>query len=82
LGDGCIVDAGVAILAGTKIKISDDELSKIRDANPNSKIEDRGIFKGAELQGLNGIHYRLDSTTGEVIARRSTREVKLNEELH
>jgi len=33
-GDGCIVDAGIAILAGTKIRISADELSKIKDANP------------------------------------------------
>jgi 2,3,4,5-tetrahydropyridine-2-carboxylate N-succinyltransferase len=82
LGDGCIVDAGVAILAGTKVKISADELSKIKEANPNSKIDDKEIFKGSELQGLNGIHYRQDSITGEMVAKRSTREVKLNEELH
>jgi 2,3,4,5-tetrahydropyridine-2-carboxylate N-succinyltransferase len=82
MGDGCIVDAGIAILAGTKIRISADELSKIKDANPNSQIEDKEAFKGAELQGLNGIHYRQDSMTGEIIAKRSTREVKLNEELH
>ena len=82
LGDGCIVDAGVAILAGTKVKISADELSKIKKANPNSKIDDKEIFKGSELQGLNGIHYRQDSITGEMVAKRSTREVKLNEELH
>ncbi len=82
LGDGCIVDAGITILAGTKIKISPDQLVKIKEANPNATLEDKEIFKGAELQGLNGIHYRVDSTTGEVIARRSSREVKLNEELH
>jgi len=82
LGDGCIVDAGVAILAGTKIKISANELSKIREANPNIKIEDKELFKGSELQGLSGIHYRQDSLTGEIIAKRSTREVKLNRELH
>ena len=82
LGDGCIVDAGVAILAGTKIKISANELSKIREANPNIKIEDKELFKGSELQGLSGIHYRQDSLTGETVAKRSTREVKLNRELH
>ena len=82
LGDGCIVDAGIAVLAGTKIKISPEELQKIKDANPNANLEDKEIFKGAELQGLNGVHYRIDSTTGEMVARRSTREVKLNEELH
>jgi 2,3,4,5-tetrahydropyridine-2-carboxylate N-succinyltransferase len=82
LGDSCIVDAGVTILAGTKIKIDSGELAKIKSANPNSELADKEIFKGEELQGLNGIHYRQNSTTGEIIARRSTREVKLNEELH
>jgi len=82
LGDGCIVDAGVTILAGTKVAIAPDQLAKIREANPGADLPEKATFKGAELQGLNGIHYRVDSTTGEVIARRSTREVKLNEELH
>ncbi len=82
LGDGCIVDAGVTILAGTKIKIAPRELDLIREANPENSIDTREIFRGKELQGFNGIHYRQDSTTGEIIARRSTREVKLNEDLH
>ncbi len=82
LGDGCIVDAGLTILAGTKIKIAPEELEKIKAANPDAKLENKTTFKGEELQGLNGIHYRQNSTTGEIIARRSTREVKLNEELH
>ena len=82
IGDGCIVDAGVTVLAGTKIKITKDQLEKIKAANPEANLEDKEYFKGAELANLNGIHYRQDSTTGEVIARRSTREVKLNEELH
>jgi len=82
LGDGCIVDAGIAILAGTKVRIDEDQLAKIKAANPEADLEDKTVFKGAELQGLNGIHYRQDSLTGELIARRSTREVKLNEELH
>ncbi len=82
LGDGCIVDAGIAILAGTKVHIKPEELAKIKEANPDAKLEDKEYFKGAELSNLNGIHYRQDSTTGEIIAKRSTREVKLNEELH
>jgi len=82
LGDACIVDAGVTILAGTKVEISADELAKIKSANPEASLEDKSLFKGAELQGLDGIHYRYDSTTGKIIARRSTREVKLNSELH
>ncbi len=83
LGDGCIVDAGVTILSGTKIKISQDELAKIRDINPEFQFEDgKEIFKGVELQSLNGVHYRRDSQTGQILAKRSTREIKLNEELH
>jgi len=82
LGDACIVDAGITILAGTKIKIAPEELEKIKAANPEANLENKTTFKGEELQGLNGIHYRQNSTTGETIARRSTREVKLNEDLH
>ena len=82
LGDGCIVDAGLTILAGTKIKIAPEELEKIKAANPDAKLDNKTTFKGEELQGLNGIHYRQNSLTGEIIARRSTREVKLNEDLH
>lgn len=82
LGDGCIVDAGMAILSGTKIAISPSELVKIKQANPKATLQEKSTFKGAELQGLHGIHYRQDSTTGEIVARRSTREVTLNSELH
>ncbi len=82
LGDGCIVDAGVTILAGTKISISATELAKINEANPEANLADKESFKGEELQSLNGIHYRQNSTTGTTVARRSTREVKLNEDLH
>ena len=82
LGDACIVDAGITILEGTKVSIKSNELDKIKKANPEASLEDKDIFKGEELQGLNGIHFRQNSTTGEMVARRSTREVKLNTELH
>jgi 2,3,4,5-tetrahydropyridine-2-carboxylate N-succinyltransferase len=81
LGDGCIVDAGIAVLAGTKFAVSAEELSKIQEANP-SKILNGTSFKGKDLVALNGIHYRQDSTTGQLLIRRSTREVKLNADLH
>jgi 2,3,4,5-tetrahydropyridine-2-carboxylate N-succinyltransferase len=86
IGDACIIDAGVAILEGTKITITKEELEKIKEANPECKLttgrKKAETFKGVQLANLNGIHYRLDSTTGQVIARRSTREVKLNADLH
>ncbi len=82
LGDGCIVDAGVAILEGTKVYIESDEFNKIKEANPSWEAKDTDIFKGKALAGLNGVHFRQDSVTGQIKAFRSTREVKLNEELH
>jgi 2,3,4,5-tetrahydropyridine-2-carboxylate N-succinyltransferase len=82
LGDGCIVDAGVAILEGTKVTIDTDEFNKIKEANPDWDSVDTDLFKGKVLAGLNGIHYREDSLSGTIKAFRSTREVKLNKDLH
>lgn len=82
LGDGCIVDAGIAVLEGTKIFISEDEFNKIKEVNPNWEVEYKEYFKGIELSSLNGIHFRFDTIKGKMIAFRSKREVKLNEELH
>jgi len=81
LGDGCIVDAGIAILAGTKFAIDANQLLKIKEANPGITLEGNS-FKGKELAGLNGLHFRQDSTTGALVALRSTREIKLNSDLH
>ncbi|VAY86768.1 2,3,4,5-tetrahydropyridine-2,6-dicarboxylate N-succinyltransferase [hydrothermal vent metagenome] len=80
LGDGCIVDGGIAIFAGTKISISDDEIIKIKKVNKDAKLSN--LVRADNLQGLNGIHFRQDSQSGNYIAMRSTREVKLNSELH
>lgn len=82
LGDGCIIDAGIAILAGTKIAIAPDQLTLIKAANPDKSIKDALLFKGSDLAGLNGLHFRQDSQNGSLLARRSTREVKLNADLH
>lgn len=82
LGDGCIIDAGVTILGGTKVSIDTDEFNKIKDANPSWDQSDTDIFKGVVLSSLHGIHFREDSVTGAIKAFRSTRAVKLNKELH
>ncbi|HIM93656.1 MAG TPA: 2,3,4,5-tetrahydropyridine-2,6-carboxylate N-succinyltransferase [Campylobacterales bacterium] len=82
LGDACIIDGGVAIFAGTKVKIHVDELAKINEANPKAGLENSEILRADALQGLSGLHFRQDSTTGEIVVNRSTREVKLNAELH
>ncbi len=82
LGDGCILDGGVAIFAGTKVKITTEQLALINEANPEAKLKNQDRFRADALQGLNGLHFRQDSTTGEIIVNRSIREVKLNSELH
>jgi 2,3,4,5-tetrahydropyridine-2-carboxylate N-succinyltransferase len=87
LGDGCIVDAGIAILEGTKIGVLHAELLKIIEANPKKKLkkvskDEMSFFKGLELAGLDGIHYRQNSVNGMIMAYRSKREIKLNSELH
>jgi len=85
LGDGCIVDAGIAILEGTKIGVNPSAVSKIKEVNPNftCKESDKIVFaKGLDFSGLNGIHFRQDSTNGMIIALRSQREVVLNSDLH
>ena len=82
LGDACIIDGGLAIFAGTKIKVNSEELAKIIAANPDAKLDSKTIFRADEFQGLNGLHFRQNSTSGEFIVRRSTRELKLNADLH
>jgi 2,3,4,5-tetrahydropyridine-2-carboxylate N-succinyltransferase len=82
LGDACIIDGGVAIFAGTKVKVNPDELAKIKAANPEVNLESKTTFRADAFQGLNGLHFRQDSTTGEIVLKRSTREVKLNADLH
>jgi len=81
LGDGCIIDAGLSILEGTKVAIYPEELLKIQEANKGLTMEGE-IFKGKQFANLNGIHFRQNSMTGEITASRSTREIKLNADLH
>ena len=81
LGDACIIDAGLAILEGTKVHASSEELRKILDVNPSVSLEGE-IFKGKELSGLNGLHFRQNSLTGQFTLSRSRREIKLNADLH
>lgn len=82
LGDGCIVDAGIAVLAGTKFHIPDASFGMIAEVNPTLKKSPDGFYKGRDLAGANGVHFRYDSVKSQLIALRSKREVKLNAELH
>ncbi len=85
LGDGCIVDAGIAILEGTKIGISPSQVAKIKEVNPSftcKQSDEIEFVKGLDLAGFNGVHFRQNSTNGMIIALRSQREVVLNSDLH
>ncbi|CAA6804322.1 MAG: 2,3,4,5-tetrahydropyridine-2,6-dicarboxylate N-succinyltransferase (EC, partial [uncultured Sulfurovum sp.] len=77
LGDACIIDGGLAIFAGTKVKIAPEQLVLINEANPGINLEAKTTWRADALQGLDGLHFRQDSTTGEIVVRRSTREIKL-----
>jgi 2,3,4,5-tetrahydropyridine-2-carboxylate N-succinyltransferase len=89
LNDGSIIDAGISILEGTKVTVSAVEVAKLKEVNPDfdfdscSKDDSNNIVeKASKLSALKGIHYRQNSKTGQIIAFRSVREIKLNEELH
>ncbi|AXX92093.1 2,3,4,5-tetrahydropyridine-2,6-carboxylate N-succinyltransferase [Malaciobacter molluscorum LMG 25693] len=80
IGDSCILDAGVTILPGTKITLSEKAVEQLKEINPNKEI--KTVMKGMDFLGVNGVHFRVNSQTGQTVAMRSTREVKLNADLH
>ncbi len=81
LGDDCIVDAGIAILEGTKVFLSKAEGEKLSAVNPQFAF-DKEIYKALDLAGLNGLHYRQNSQTGQISVSLSKRAIKLNSQLH
>ena len=82
LGDGCIVDAGATILAGSKVFIESSEAARLKEINPDFKIESSGVYKGVNLSGLHGLHFREDTQDGKLKAFRSNKEIALNASLH
>ncbi|WP_104697593.1 MULTISPECIES: tetrahydrodipicolinate N-succinyltransferase N-terminal domain-containing protein [unclassified Helicobacter] len=82
LGDGCIVDGGIAVLSGTVFEISPEEAKKLQEINPDFKINEDNLYKGRELSKVNGVHFRQNSKNGKMIAFRSNREIALNKDLH
>lgn len=81
LGDNCIVDAGIAVLEGTKFFMNDESKSALAKLNPNFSF-DKDIYKGLELAKLNGLHFRMNSQTGQMSVSLNKKAVKLNEALH
>ncbi|MCX2682678.1 tetrahydrodipicolinate N-succinyltransferase N-terminal domain-containing protein [Campylobacter sp. MIT 21-1685] len=79
LGDNCIVDAGIAVLEGTKFLVQDAH--NLEKMNPHFRF-DKEIYKAKELQGLNGLHFRQDSISGAMIVSCNKKIIKLNKALH
>lgn len=82
LGDGCIVDGGIAILAGTKIYIEKGEAEKLKAINSDFEIKESCLYKGRDLSGKNGVHFRQDAQSGRMTAFRSKVQIALNKDLH
>lgn len=82
LGDGCIVDGGIAVLAGTIIYIDKAEAEKLKEINNDFEIKENCIYKGRELSGKSGIHFRQDAQSGKMTAFRSKVQIALNKDLH
>ena len=70
LPDGCIIEAGLYVTAGTKVSILDERGDLIRTA------------KARELTALRNHLYRRNSMTGAVECVPLKNQVALNEELH
>ena len=81
LGNNCIVDAGIAVLEGTKFFISDENKAALSKLNPNFSF-DKDIYKGLELANLNGLHFRMNSQTGQMSVSLNKKAIKLNQALH
>ena len=68
LGNNCIVEAGLYLTAGTKLRFfKDDEIQEI---------------KAADLSGMSDILFRRNSITGVVEAISNSKDTSLNPELH
>ncbi|HEC1237270.1 TPA: tetrahydrodipicolinate N-succinyltransferase N-terminal domain-containing protein [Campylobacter upsaliensis] len=79
LGDNCIVDAGIAVLEGTKFLLKDkEELQKVNLGFDFNKE----IYKGIELKNLNALHFRQDSISGTMIVGFNKKAITLNAALH
>lgn len=81
LGDNCVVDAGIAVLEGTKFALNSGDIEALKKLNPHF-VFDKEIYKGLELAGLNGLHFRQNSQTGQMSVSLNKKAVKLNEALH
>lgn len=70
LANGCVVEAGLYVTAGTKVRLLDSKGDSVR------------VAKAVELMRLENHVYRRNSLTGAVECVPLKNQVSLNEELH
>jgi 2,3,4,5-tetrahydropyridine-2-carboxylate N-succinyltransferase len=75
IGDDSVVEAGLYITAGTKVRI-------VGSADGDT-VEPNRVVKAAELSGVANLLFRRNSSTGQVeVLQRGGRTVELNDSLH
>lgn len=86
LGDDCVVEAGLYLTAGTKVRVLGElgpELQRERGTARGNDADGTPIRTARELSGLDNVLFRRHSVTGAVEALpRAARTVELNAALH
>ena len=76
LGDDCVIEAGLYVTAGTKVRVLGDVATAVGVADGDS-------IKAVDLSGASNILYRRNSLTGAVEATAwGSAKVELNADLH
>ncbi|MBI9000125.1 2,3,4,5-tetrahydropyridine-2,6-dicarboxylate N-succinyltransferase [Corynebacterium sp. CCM 9185] len=76
LGDDCVIEAGLYVTAGTKVKV-------LGDVATAAGVADGDSVKAVELSGASNILFRRNSLTGAVEATAwGSAKVELNADLH
>ncbi|MEZ2122294.1 MULTISPECIES: 2,3,4,5-tetrahydropyridine-2,6-dicarboxylate N-succinyltransferase [unclassified Corynebacterium] len=76
LGDDCVIEAGLYVTAGTKVKV-------LGDVAVAAGVADGNSVKAVELSGASNILFRRNSLTGAVEATAwGSAQVELNADLH
>ncbi len=83
LGDDCVVEAGLYLTAGTKVRLLTPAIDPAGDEPAGSASDQPRVVKAVELSGAGGLLFRRNSGTGavEALARRGQR-FSLNAALH
>lgn len=81
LGDGCTVEAGLYVTAGTKVSLYDANgvpIGLLGDATE----EGQNVVKASALSGRSHLLFYRDSISGKVVAKPNLKMIELNAALH